>query len=314
MKGHWLSLCVTAVVASTALMGCSQEVDVPEQDVAATSQEILDGAPALRHKYDAVGALVFYDPDFGVLDTFCSGALVGRKSVVTARHCTEHIDLAQEFGLMTAVAFGPDAFAPTAVVPITDYVAAPPGPGKNNGLLQNGGRDVAVVHLEAAPKGIKPAKLGEFTDRMVGKRFEIAGYGINSDGFYGQRYAGQATVRADKGRWYELLFHKDYDAYLEWYFTDAPTASGSEAEAKDWWKKYKLENKYEALVGGLPGEAVACHGDSGGPLLGGSCGDTMTVYGVHFAVENTISSICGLGSGYLVFNRKMLDFVKHNVK
>jgi hypothetical protein len=30
----------------------------------------------------------------------------------------------------------------------------------------------------------------------------------------------------------------------------------------------------------------------------------------RFAVEDSVSSICDLGGGYLVFNRKMLDFVR----
>ena len=55
---------------------------------------------------------------------------------------------------------------------------------------------------------------------------------------------------------------------------------------------------------------VACYGDSGGPLLLGTSAANLTTYGVSFAGEGTISTICGLGGGYLVFNRKMLDFVQ----
>jgi hypothetical protein len=77
-----------------------------------------------------------------------------------------------------------------------------------------------------------------------------------------------------------------------------------------WWKIYRLENKYELLAGGLPGEAVACYGDSGGPLLLQGCHGELTTYGVSFAVEHTFSTVCGLGGGYLVFNERMLDFVK----
>jgi hypothetical protein len=54
------------------------------------------------------------------------------------------------------------------------------------------------------------------------------------------------TARALKGRWYNLIFDGDYDAYLEWYFTDSPGAIPSEEEAKEWWKIYRLENKYRA--------------------------------------------------------------------
>ena len=125
--------------------------------------------------------------------------------------------------------------------------------------------------------------------------------------------SGKATARATHGNWYQLLFNGDKKAFESWYFNDSSAAQPSAAEAKSWWKDYKLENKYELLAGGLPGESVACHGDSGGPLLRGSSAATLTTYGVSFAVEGTISSACGLGGGYLVFNRKMLDFVRQSL-
>jgi hypothetical protein len=314
MIGHRFTLGAAALFASTALMGCSQAVEAPREEAGSTSDAILNGQPADHEKYDAVGALVYYFPEDGVLDVFCSGTLVGKKSVVTARHCTRLVDLAWETGLVPAVAFGPDAFNPTAVIPITDYVAAPPGPGNENGLLRDGGRDVAVLHLESKPAGIKPAKLGEWENHMVGDRFQIAGYGYhNTDRFYGQRYAGRATARAVKGRWYELLFKGNYQAYREWYFTDSPSAARTEEEAKEWWKIYKLENNYELLAGGLRGEALGCYNDSGGPLLDFECRNELTVYGVSFAVEGSISQVCTRGGGYLVFNDKMLKFVKNNL-
>lgn len=213
--------------------------------------------------------------------------------------------------MVAAFAIGPDAFNPTAIIPITNYVNAPSAPGPERGLLQDGGRDVAVAHLASAPAGVTPAKLGLFEDKMVGTAFDIAGFGVsNPEYFYGQRFAGKATARAFNGKWYPLLFNDKYEAFRSWYFSDSPSAQRTEAEAKAWWKDYKLENKYELLAGGLAGESVACHGDSGGPLLRGTTASALTTYGVSFAVEGTISSACGLGGGYLVFNKKMLDFVK----
>jgi hypothetical protein len=314
------SMGVASVMALTALLACAEAPEVSQasevtqtSDVAlgTTSQAILDGSPAAGAKYAAVGALVYYFPDVGVLDVFCSGTLVAPDAIVTARHCTPSIDFAIANGLVPAFAIGPDAFNPTAVIPITDYVTAPPAPGNEKGLLLDGGRDVAVAHLESAPVGVTPAKLGEFSNNQLGKKFTISGFGISEfNGSYGQRFAGSATARAIKGRWYELLFDGDYDAYLDWYFSDSSAALPSEDEAKEWWKIYRLENKYELLAGGLPGESVACYGDSGGPLLSGSCAGDLTTYGVSFAVEGTFSTVCGLGGGYLVFNQKMLDFVK----
>jgi hypothetical protein len=306
------ALGVVGLLTSVALSACAQlPGEEQSESIGETTQAIIGGAPATSATYGAVGALVYYYPEVGVLDTFCSGTLVAPKAITTARHCTPNIDLAIESGLIPAVAFGPDAFNPTAVIPIVDYVNAPAAPGNEKGLLQDGGRDVAVVHLASVPAGVTPAKLGLFEDKMVGSSFDIAGFGVNNaQYFYGQKFVGKATARAINGKWYELLFNGNYNAFKNWYFTDSPSAQRTEAEAKAWWKDYKLENKYELLAGGLPGESVACFGDSGGPILKGTSAPTLTTYGVSFAVEGTISSACGLGGGYAVFNKKMLDFVK----
>lgn len=128
-------------------------------------------------------------------------------------------------------------------------------------------------------------------------------------GYYGQRYSGKITARAIKGRWYKLLFDGDYEAYHDWYFTDSAAALPSEEEAQEWWKIDRLENRFELLAGGLPGEAVGCFGDSGGPLLKGKRANDLTTYRVSFATEATLSRVCGLGGGYLVFNEKILRFI-----
>lgn len=302
------------VLSALGLVACSEGEQLTEQRFGESDQAIIGGAPADATKYAAVGALVYSFPDVGVLDVFCTGTLVAKKAIVTARHCTPSIDLALESGLVPAIAFGPDAFNPTQLVPITGYVNAPPSPD-GKGLLLDGGRDVAVAYLASAPTGLKTVKLGRFEDDQLGKKFQIAGYGWNNaDAFYGQLFSGNVSARALKGKWYELLFDGDYEAYLEWYFSDSPSAAGTEAEAKEWWKIYKLENKYELLAGGLPGDAVGCFGDSGGPLLRGNKANDLTTYGVSFATEASISRGCDLGGAYLVFNKKMLDFVEDALK
>jgi hypothetical protein len=302
-----------AVLALGAVSACSQAMDDGAGDSASAFEEaIINGTATSDARYAAVGALVFSDPS-GVLDVFCSGTLVGQKAIVTARHCTASIDLAAEFGVDAAFAIGPDAFNPTQLIPITDYVAAPSA-GTGAGLLLDGGRDVAVVHLASAPAGIRPVRVAQWDNNMLSTRFQIAGFGISSSsGFYGQKFVGLATARAIKGRWYELLFKGDYQAYRSWYFTDSPSAIPSEEQALQWWNTYKLETNYELLAGGLKNEAVSCHGDSGGPLLLGTTSTSMATYGVSFAGEDTISTRCGLGGGYLVFNGKMLEFVKSKI-
>jgi hypothetical protein len=310
------SLRVAALLAMAVSSACAQSAgDEHTQDIGTSPQAIIGGAPATGAAHGAVGALVYYYPEVGVLDVFCSGTLVAPKAITTARHCTPSIDMANESGLVPAFAIGPDAFNPTAVIPITGYVNAPPAPAPERGLLMDGGRDVAVAHLASAPVGVTPAKLGLFEEKMVRSSFDIAGYGVsNPEHFYGQKFIGKATARATSGKWYSLLFNGKETAFRSWYFNDSPSAQRTEAEAKAWWKDYKLESKYELLAGGLPGESVACHGDSGGPLLRGTTAPTLTTYGVSFAVEGSIASGCALGGGYAVFNSSMLAFVKGAIK
>jgi trypsin len=306
------SLRVAALLATVVSSACSQSADDDyTEDMGTSPQAIISGTPASGTAYAAVGALVYYHPDAGVLDVFCSGTLVGPKAITTARHCTPSIDMAKESGMTPAFAVGPDAFNPTALIPITGYVNAPPAPAPEKGLLQDGGRDVAVAYLKTAPAGVTPAKLGAFEEKMVGTSFNIVGFGVsNPEHFYGQKFVGKATARATSGKWYSLLFNGKEAAFRTWYFNDSPSSQRTEAEAKAWWTTFKLESKYELLAGGLAGESVACHGDSGGPLLRGTTAPTLTTYGVSFAVEGTISSGCGYGGGYLVFNSSMLAFVK----
>jgi hypothetical protein len=306
------SLGVVVFLTSAVLSACTQASSTAQpQQLGEASEAIIGGSAVTSSTYAAVGALVYYYPGVGVLDVFCSGTLVAPQAITTARHCTPSIDQANQSGLVPAFAIGPDAFNPVAVIPITNYVNAPAAPPPQAGLLQDGGRDVAVVHLASAPAGVTPVQLGVFQDTFVGSKFDIVGFGVTSTQFVaGQQFMGKATARAESGAWYPLLFNGNYDAFHSWYFSDSSGAQRTEAEAKTWWKTYKLENKYELLAGGLKGEAVACFGDSGGPLLRGTTPATLTTYGVSFAVEGTISSACGLGGGYLIFNKQMLAFVK----
>lgn len=300
-----------AVIAltSVALAGCSGSAETASESVESSRDAILHGSATNDPKYQAVGALVVDIPEFEFYDVICSATLVAPQAMVTARHCTPWIDLALELGGTPYLAFGPDAFAPEKLVPITSYVNAPPSP-RFPGLLLDGGRDVAVAYLASEPEGIVPAKLGHFEEEMLGTQFAIVGYGFNDPmGFYGQKFAGPATARAQSGFWYRLLFDNDKQAFLDWYFTEAATIPTPE-EAEQWWSIYRLEPRYELLAGGLPGEALGCFGDSGGPILRGTNASNLTIYGVSFAVEASFTELCTRGGAYAVFNKQMLDFVK----
>lgn len=305
MIGKWLTL---SVMLAASLSGCSQGPAADGSSPSKTDQPILSGTEATDARYGAVGALM-YETSWG-LDLACSGTLIAPRAVVTSKGCTKYIRSAVANGTKTYFAFGFDAAMPEQQIEIVGYVAAPAA-ATHDGLLLSGGRDVAVAYLASAPVGITPAKLGSFQNSMVGSRFQIAGFGASDTwGTYGLRFAGDATARAISGQWYELLFDGDREAFLGWYYTDAPVAYPNDRQAQDWWRTYRLEPGYELLAGGLPGEALACYGDAGGPIFRGNSAQDLTVYGVSFAVEASMANICALGDGYLVFNKEMLGFVQ----
>lgn len=257
------------------------------------------------------------------MDVFCSATLVAEQAVITARHCIPefssdpNVGAFLEAGFLPVFVYSENALFSQAFTPIVDYVVAPPV-ASNGGLLQDGGRDIAVAYLASAPEGVKPAKLGEFKSSQLGKRFKIAGYGRNGGpeggdpSYYGDRFVGSATARADHGEWYPLLFRGNYKKFLNWYHTDSVYAfdgQTSDQEAASLWHFFALEPKFEILVGGLKGESVPCHGDSGGPLFLEE-GKNITVYGSSFAVEDSASKVCALGSAYVAFNDTIIDFVR----
>jgi len=310
------------VLALTLAGACSQGADEAPDQTAELAQPIMGGVPAVDARYAAVGALAtqFYVdwipdvPPFYAYDFICSATLVDSQAVVTARHCTETLaQYQQDLGDQPVFLTGDFTWDPEQVIPITGWVAAPPS-DRHPGLLLDGGRDVAVAYLAGAPEGIEPARVGHFNQQMVGKQFELAGYGWND--YYleewgfdtGEKMVGVGTARALEGQWYSLLFDDDYDAYLDWFMVDADTSNPTEEQAQGWWNAFWLEPGYELLTGGLEGEALSCYGDSGGPLLSIEK-DKLTVYGVSFATEPSQANLCDHGSAYLVFNEEMHAFV-----
>jgi hypothetical protein len=305
---------ITAVALSaTSLAACTQSTSESTESISAAEQPIVRGAPATGDKYAAVGALIegLEYPGYGFIpfQTFCTATLVGPAAVVSARHCMAKVDEPTYPELSVYFAIGDNAYAADQYIPVTSYVAADPAPGPT--LLLDGGRDVAVAYLESEPEGVTPAKIGRFHRRMLGRDFEIAGYGYNDDQIDGPRYAGAVTARALRGLWYKLLFDGKRRDYFDWYFTDAAT-NPTWQEAISWWYTYRLEPGYELLAGGREGEALGCFGDSGGPLMRGDSAEDLTVYGVGFATEASLSNVCDLGSAYLVFHKRSIRSFLHH--
>lgn len=297
------------------LGGCSFGAPEEREAVSSTRQPIVDGFASTDPALDAVGGIVFKYAKLKINEFSCTATLIAPKVALTARHCIEG-DAGWHFfpipSFNNFVVFGDNVNKPEQKVKIKGYATAPAGPG---GLLNDGGRDVAVVFLDQAPRGIVPASLGRFDESMLGTQFRIAGFGWTEAFTVGTKSEGVATARAVSGDWYPLLFDGDYAAFDEWYWTDASMATPSEAEQASWWTPgtYTLEAGYELLAGGLPGEALGCFGDSGGPLFQATSAADFTVYGVSFAAEGSFAKICGLGGAYAVLNDEMLAFVEEAV-
>lgn len=309
MTVRWVVLgAAVATVSAAGLAGCTQSVDEASHQ-RQTEQAIIDGDPA-GDAYAAVGAIVTHGPQwFSPISVLCSGTLIGPKDVLTARHCADAVLEAKAAHLQASFALGQHARTPEQLIDIGKVDKAPASP-THPGLLFDGGRDMAVIHLHQTPDGVQPAQLGEFTEEMIGTQFTIAGFGRDENNVAGLRSVGVATARSLGGTWYPLLFDGHFGQFLSWYFTDAATSiPPTREEAVYWWGAFELEPGFELLAGGLEGEALGCFGDSGGPLLLGDSAENLTVYGVDFAGEASQSEICTRGAAYIVNNATMLAFI-----
>lgn len=309
MTARWIILGAAMITVSAAgLAGCTQATD-DAGDYGTAEQGILNGVLA-DDTYAAVGAIVTEGPQpFPSVSVLCSGTLVADTAIVTARHCTPAMGDALAAGKKVKFNIGQLAYSPDQSIPITGWVTAPASPS-HPGLLFDGGRDVAVAYLQHRPARVEPVALGEFSEDMIGSQFTIAGFGRDNSNFAGWRYKGAATARSLGGTWYPLLFDNNFGQFLTWYFTDAYTSiPATQAEAAAWWDAFELEPGFELLAGGLEGEALACFGDSGGPLLTGDSPDNLTLLATEFAGEASQSEICTRGAAYTVNNAEILSFI-----
>jgi hypothetical protein len=335
-----VALAGLAVACAATLLACEGEEASGDVELGGSEQLIIGGVAANSPKLNAIGTLGFIETyedwetgeQVETYFPFCTASLIASKTVLTAKHCVQAVqDYAAEAGYIPAFGIGPDAWNPQRKVEIVAWETAPVNTG---GILEIG-HDVGVVHLAQAVTDLPLVKYAQLTQADVGKRFGAIGYGImNAANARGPRLAGNVTVNALEGKWYELMFG-NYDAFRKWVHDmgydwfdgggDGDVGDGDgDGDGDDdgdgdggydpdqYWRELyentQLLPGYEADVGRKKGDVQPCRGDSGGPLVK-SAGGELVSYGVTSAAIHGTTLDCDKGSIYAVFGPEVLTFI-----
>lgn len=215
-----LSCAALGVLAAvSAITGCSgSEGEVTGEQ----SDPVIAGVPANGAALNAIGSIgyAYFDSGSGTwqYEPYCSGSLIGKQTVLTAKHCLQFFESDAQYGYKTMFAIGPNAFAPERLL---EVVAVERAPGNDGGFV-GFGHDVGVMHLLEKVTDLTPLKVGSLTDANIGKKYVDVGYGVRDNtGAYGTRRAGNVTLRALNGKVFEIIFGS-FDRFKTWYLTGSP--------------------------------------------------------------------------------------------
>lgn len=224
-------LLLVASSATLGVMGCgaenSSDCPVEATKTATNQEELIGGFPANDPSLNAVGSLGVWN-DYWSYDPFCTATLIGKQTVLTAKHCTEVFQQAMMYGYHVGFGIGPNGLSPQRVVEVVDIETAP---GDQGGFVGYG-HDVGVLHLAEKVTDIEPLTFQPVPANSVGKTFTAMGYGIRDNAQnYGIRRVGTVTMQATQGRVFEVMFGS-FDAFYQWYWGEPLPTAGQATTAK----------------------------------------------------------------------------------
>jgi hypothetical protein len=315
------------------LAACGPESKTTEQTPAFESADrhVIGGFATAG--YEAVGTVGIVAE--GKYYMLCSAVLVAEQTALTAKHCAiftpdaftpaEYWYQPLTWGYPLAFATG-NAVAPTQLFDVADIETAPETLGGYSGL----GSDVAALHLVQRAKDIKTLAFATegITTGLLDKKAVVIGYGsqthlANLTGeLDGSRKAGASTIAAIDGNVFALGLGSR-EAFDQWVkrqygevaFTQCLASSACKAELDEWYQSGALLPEYEAWVAAKEGDAVACHGDDGGPLLQkvkkADGTSEMTVIGLVSGGIGSEWLTCDYGSVYATFGGTTQQFLRN---